>query len=189
MQALKDTELPVAHPHCLCEDDGVIGSMFYVMSFEDGHIFWDPALPEVDRDMRTAIHEEMIRVLATIHNADVNAVGLGDYGKPGNCFERQFSRWTKQYRAAETDMLEAMESLMSWLGACIPDDDGQVNLIHGDYRLDNVMFANDEARALAVLDWELSTLGHPMADLAYLCMCMRLPRTGQVKGLAGLDLE
>ena len=189
LQALKDTAVPVAHPYCLCEDDEVIGSMFYIMSFEKGRILWDPALPELTKEDRKPMYMELIRVLAAMHDVDVNKVGLGDYGKPGNYFERQYSRWTKQYRAAETHTVETMERLMDWLAAHIPEDDGQVSLIHGDYRLDNIMFQADEPRAIAVLDWELSTLGHPMADLAYFCMCLRLPRIGQVKGLLGLDLE
>jgi len=187
LEGLADTEVPVARAYHLCEDDDVIGSMFYVMSFEDGRIFWDPALPELDKGERAAFHGEMVRVLAAMHNVDVDAVGLADYGKPGNYFERQVGRWSTQYRSAETHTIEAMEQLLEWLPASIPADDGQVSLIHGDYRLDNIVFDPSEPRAIAVLDWELSTLGHPLADIAYLCMCLRMPREGVVQGLADLD--
>lgn len=187
LEALKDTPVPVAHPYCLCEDDDIIGSMFYVMSYEPGRIFWDPSLPELDKDQRGPLFEELIRILAAMHDVDVNAVGLGDYGRPGNYFERQLGRWTKQYRAAQTETFEAVEQLINWLTDNMPADDGQVSLIHGDYRLDNIIFDQEKTEALAVLDWELSTLGHPMADLAYFCMCLRLPPVGHIKGLAGLD--
>ena len=187
IKALADTDVPVARAYHLCEDDDVIGSMFYIMSYEAGTVHWDPALEEMDKSQRGAIHEEMIRVMAALHNVDVNAVGLADYGKPGNYFERQNSRWIKQYRAAETHALENMETVMAWLPENIPADDGSISLIHGDYRLDNVMFEADGNRALAVLDWELSTLGHPLADLAYYCMGLRLPRMGKQKGLTGID--
>lgn len=189
IQALKDTRVPVAHPFCLCEDDSVIGSMFYVMSYEDGRIFWDPALPELEQGERTHLFDELISVLANIHNVDVDKVGLSNYGKPDSYFERQLGRWSKQYRASETEHLPAMEKLMDWLKANMPADDGQRSLIHGDYRLDNIIFHPTEPRALAVLDWELSTLGHPLADLAYFCMCLRLPPQGNIKGLAGLNRE
>lgn len=187
LTALADTEVPVAHAYHLCEDDDVIGSMFYVMSFEEGRILWDPALPDLDKEQRRPIHLEMVRVLAEMHNIDITAVGLTDYGKPGNYYERQIGRWSKQYRAAETHKIDAMDSLIEWLPNNIPADDGEIRLIHGDYRLDNVMFHPTEPRAIAVLDWELSTLGHPLADLAYLCMCLRLTRDGSLKGLGGLD--
>ncbi len=187
LEALKDTPVPVATPYCLCEDDTVIGSMFYVMSYEAGRIFWDSALPELQPEERGPLFEEMIRVLAAMHDVDVDAVGLGDYGRPGNYFERQLDRWTRQYRASETEHFDAVERLIEWLGENMPADDGNVSLIHGDYRLDNIIFHPQAPRALAVLDWELSTLGHPMADLAYFCMCLRLPPEGHIKGLAGLD--
>jgi len=187
IKALENSQVPVAHPYCLCDDDDVIGSMFYVMSYKAGRIFWDPALPELDRDERAPIFSQLIRVMAALHDVDIYDVGLSDYGKPGNYFERQVSRWIRQYRGAETEKLDAMETLMNWLPSNLPADDGQVSLIHGDYRMDNVIFHLDEPRAIAVLDWELSTLGHPLADLAYFCMCLRLPRSGLVKGLYGLD--
>jgi len=187
IKALKNTDVPVATAYCLCEDDAVIGSMFYVMDCLEGRIFWDPTLPEVpDRAGRRAVYEEMNRVLAALHGVDIEAVGLGDFGKPGNYFERQIGRWTKQYRASETNLEPAMETLIEWLPANIPEDDGTVSLVHGDYRLDNLMFHPTEPRIVGVLDWELSTLGHPLADLSYQCMNWRLP-WGQGGGLSGVD--
>ena len=187
IHALAKTNVPVARALHLCEDEDVIGSMFYVMSYEDGRIFWDPALPAVNKEERADYHYELIRVLSAIHEVDIDAVGLTDYGRPGNYYERQISRWTKQYKAAETTRIEPMDTLMDWLPANLPEDDGQNSLIHGDYRFDNIIFHPAEPRALAVIDWELSTLGHPLADLAYYCMCLRLPAEGGVKGLAGKD--
>ena len=187
IHALAKTNVPVARALHLCEDEDVIGSMFYVMSYEDGRIFWDPALPAVNKEERADYHYELIRVLSAIHEVDIDAVGLTDYGRPGNYYERQISRWTKQYKAAETTRIEPMDTLMDWLPANLPEDDGQNSLIHGDYRFDNIIFHPAEPRALAVIDWELSTLGHPLADLAYYCMCLRLPAEGEVKGLAGKD--
>ncbi|MEH6549294.1 MAG: phosphotransferase [Pseudomonadales bacterium] len=187
LTALADTEVPVARAYHLCEDDSIIGSMFYVMSFEEGRIFWDPALPELDPARRRSILEAQVGALAAIHNINVDAVGLGDYGSTGNYYERQISRWSKQYRSAETESIPAMEALMQWLPANLPEDDGKRCLIHGDYRLDNLIYHPTEPRVLAVLDWELSTLGHPLADLAYLCMCMRLPEVGPLKGIGGKD--
>ena len=187
IQALAGTDVPVARALHLCEDEGVTGSMFYVMSFEEGRIFWDPALPAINKEKRAGYQHELIRVLAGIHEVDVDAVGLTDYGRPGNYYERQISRWTKQYKAAETTRIEPMDILIDWLPANLPADDGQNSLIHGDYRFDNIIFHSTEVSALAVIDWELSTLGHPLADLAYYCMCLRLPADGDVKGLAGKD--
>ena len=187
IKALAGTGVPVAQALYLCEDEDVTGTMFYVMSYEDGRVFWDPALPEIGREKRAGYHRELIRVLAAIHEVDIDTAGLADYGRPGNYYERQISRWTKQYKAAETARIEPMDTLMDWLPANMPADDGQNGLIHGDYRIDNVIFHPDEARALAVIDWELSTLGHPLSDLAYYCMCLRLPAEGDVKGLAGKD--
>jgi aminoglycoside phosphotransferase (APT) family kinase protein len=186
--ALADTDVPVPQALHLCEDDTVIGSMFYVMSFEDGRIFWDPALPEVQREQRRPILEAQVRVLAAMHNVDVASVGLSDYGPAANYYERQIRRWTKQYQAAETGQIPAMETLMQWLPANIPASGDDISLIHGDYRLDNMIYHPSEPRVMAVLDWELSTLGHPLADLAYLCTCMRLPEVGPLKGLHGVDL-
>jgi aminoglycoside phosphotransferase (APT) family kinase protein len=186
--ALQDTDVPVAETYCMCEDDSIIGSMFYVMEYMDGRIFWDPTLPEVSAEDRAAIYDEMNRVLAALHNVDVAAVGLSDFGRPGNYFERQIGRWTKQYRASETNDEPAMEKLMEWLPANMPPDDGVVSLVHGDYRLDNLMFHPTEPRIIAVLDWELSTLGHPLADLSYQCMAWMLPQgKGGILGLGGVD--
>lgn len=189
LEALRDSGVPVARAYHLCENPEVIGSMFYVMGFVPGRVFWDPALPELPREQRAPLYSESIRVLAALHDVNVNAVGLGNYGRPGNYFERQVGMWTKQYRAAETETIEAMERLITWLPANLPADDGQLSLVHGDYRLDNLIFHPTETRVLAVLDWELSTLGHPLADLAYFCMCLRLPSTGQVAGLADKNRE
>ena len=187
--ALQDTDVPVARTYCLCEDEDVIGSMFYVMEYMDGRVFWDATLPEVDsNEERSAIYDEMNRVLANLHNVDVDAVGLTDFGRPGNYFERQISRWTKQYRASETEHNADMETLIEWLPANLPADDGVVSLVHGDYRLDNVMFHKTEPRIIAVLDWELSTTGHPLADLSYQCMAWALPYSDQgMSGLGGIN--
>jgi len=189
MKALAGTEVPVPRVLGLCESGDVIGSMFYVMEFARGRIFWRAALPELDsREQRAAIYEEMNRVLAALHNVDPAAVGLGDYGKPGNYFARQLARWTGQYRASELKPIPAMERLMTWLDANQPADDGREALVHGDYRLDNLVFHSTEPRIIAVLDWELSTLGHPLADLAYQCMQLRMPSdSGTTPGLQGLD--
>ena len=187
MSALADTDVPVAGVYHLCEDDSVIGSMFYLMEFIDGRVFWDPALPEGDIASRTAIYSEMNRVLAALHSVDIDAAGLDDYGRPGNYYERQVSRWSKQYRATQTETIANMESLMDWLGASMPEDDGKVALVHGDFRLDNMMFHSSEPKVLALVDWELSTLGHPYADLAYQCMQLRMVHGGVMPGLGGID--
>ena len=186
--ALRDTDVPVPHTHVLCEDDSVIGSMFYVMEYKEGRILWDPLVPEAaDNTERAAIYDAMNQTMAALHNVDINAVGLTDFGRPGNYFERQLDRWSKQYRASETRTIASMESLMPWLAARMPEDDGTLTLVHGDYRLDNMMFHPTEPRVIALLDWELSTLGHPLADLANQCMAWMLPRDGRIKGLAGVD--
>ena len=189
MSALASTAVPVPHMRVLCEDDSIIGSMFYVMDFVEGRIFWNAALPEQTNSERSAIYDAMNRVLVDLHSVDVDSVGLSDYGKPGNYFERQISRWTKQYRASETEAIPAMETLMQWLEHNKPDDDGLVCINHGDFRLDNMMFHPNENRVVALLDWELSTLGHPYADLAYQCMQWRIPTDAAIPGLGGLDRE
>ena len=163
----------------LCEDRDVIGSMFYVMEFCEGRILWSAGLPEMGEGeaanaVRGEMYSEMNRVLAAMHSVDLEAVGLTDYGKPGNYFERQLGRWTQQYEASKLQEIPAMDSLIEWLQANQPEDDGQVSLVHGDYRLDNMMWHPEKPQVIAVLDWELSTLGHPLADLAYQCMGMRL---------------
>ena len=186
-QALAATEVPVARMHLLCEDDAVIGSAFYVMDHVAGRSFDDPRLPEIGREERTAIYDEMSRVLAAIHGVDVEAVGLADYGPPGDYYARQLNRWTKQYRASETEPIPEMDELIGWLGENLPPDDGRRTLVHGDYRLDNLLFAPDAPRCAAVLDWELSTLGHPYADLAALVMQWQRPPGPEGRGLEGVD--
>jgi aminoglycoside phosphotransferase (APT) family kinase protein len=189
LRALHTTDIPVPTAIALCEDDSVIGSMFYLMSYEPGDIIWDPALPDALPEQRPAYYQELISTLAKLHGADYQSLGLSDFGRPGNYYERQLSRWTKQYRASETSTLPAMDKLIRWLEISVPADDGQSSIIHGDYRIDNVMFWANEPRVRAVLDWELATLGHPMADLAYYLMALRLPGSGEIKGLQGLDLD
>ncbi|WP_066963442.1 phosphotransferase [Microbulbifer sp. Q7] len=188
MRALAGSEVPVPKVLHLCEDRDVIGSMFYLMEYCEGRIFWDAALPELDNSERSAFYEEMNRVLAALHSVKPEEVGLADYGRPGNYFERQFDRWQGQYRASELQSISAMDQLILWLEKNLPEDDGRVSLVHGDYRLDNIMFHATEPRAIAVLDWELSTLGHPFADLAYQCMQLRMPaESGNISGLMGVD--
>ncbi|SPS01642.1 phosphotransferase [Cupriavidus taiwanensis] len=189
LAALSGTKVPVARPYHLCVDRNVIGSMFYVMSFEDGRIFWNPALPELPRPDRAVCYDAVLRTMSALHDIDVESVGLAGYGRPENYFERQIGVWTKQYRAAETERLNAMEALIDWLPRACPQDAGPSTLVHGDFRIDNVMFERDSYRVKAVLDWELSTLGNPLADLAYFCMCLRLPSDGHVPGLAGQDRD
>jgi aminoglycoside phosphotransferase (APT) family kinase protein len=188
MQALGSTAVPVPGMLHLSGEDSPIGRMFYVMEFLDGRIFWDPSLPDMSgNDARAAIYDVMNATLAALHDVDPAAVGLADFGRPGSYFERQLARWTGQYRASETEKIVDMDRLMSWLETHMPADDGRVSLVHGDYRLDNMIFARDEPRVIAVLDWELSTLGHPFADLAYQCMQWRLPHASGFRGLGGVD--
>jgi aminoglycoside phosphotransferase (APT) family kinase protein len=188
ISALAGTEVPVPETYVLCKDDDIIGSMFYVMEYMEGRILWDPLLPEArDNTERSAIYDAMNQTMAALHNVNVDSVGLTNYGRPGNYFERQLSRWGKQYLASEIEEISAMNHLMKWLPANMPADDGTISLVHGDYRLDNMMFHPTEPRVIALLDWELSTLGHPLADLANQCMAWMLPREGRVKGLAGVD--
>jgi aminoglycoside phosphotransferase (APT) family kinase protein len=187
LSALGGTQVPVARAWHLCEDRDVIGSLFYVMSYEDGQIFWNPALPEVPFEERGAIYDALLGTMAALHDVDIEAAGLSDYGRPGNYFARQIDVWTKQYRAAQTETLEAMESLIEWLPAHCPAEDGKPSLVHGDFRIDNLIFMRGKPQVRAVLDWELSTLGNPLADIAYFCMCLRLPPGSHIAGLAGLD--
>ncbi|TDG12094.1 phosphotransferase family protein [Seongchinamella unica] len=188
ISALQDTPVPVPRTYVLCEDESVIGSMFYVMEYLEGRIFWDPKLPEAQNNAeRAAIFDSMNATMAALHNVNVDEVGLADYGKPGNYFERQVNRWSKQYRASQTQDIPEMERLMDYLVANMPEDDGQVRLVHGDYRLDNLMFHPTEPRAIALLDWELSTLGNPLADLANQCMAWMLPGGGGIAGMQGVD--
>ncbi|MBO0662072.1 phosphotransferase family protein [Jiella sp. MQZ9-1] len=189
MQALAGTCVPVpAMLHLASDGDSPIGRAFFVMQHVEGRIFWDPALPQLDDPVeRGAVFDAMNRTLAAIHSVDLEAVGLADFGRPGNYFSRQLSRWSEQWRQSKIDDIAAMEQLIAWLEDNLPADDGAVALVHGDYRLDNLIFAADQPKLLAVLDWELSTLGHPIADLAYQCMQWRLPNSGAFKGLGGID--
>ncbi len=187
LKALSRTAVPVPRPYHLCEDREVIGSLFYVMARVKGRVFWDPALPEVARSSRAAYHEALVDNLAALHAVDVDAAGLADYGRAGNYFERQIAVWTKQYRASQTDHHAGMERLIAWLPANCVADEGPPSLVHGDYRIDNLIFDAQGPKLLATLDWELSTLGNGLADLAYLCMCLRLPPDAPIRGLAGED--
>jgi aminoglycoside phosphotransferase (APT) family kinase protein len=189
MAALHDTDVPVAQMHVLCEDEAIIGRAFYVMEFVGGRVLWNQALPESTPEERGAIYDEMNRVIAALHTVDVAAVGLADYGKPGNYFERQIGRWSKQYLASITGPNPAMDKLLDWLPAHIPAsarDESQISIVHGDYRLDNLIFDSVQPRIAAVLDWELSTIGHPLADFSYHCMSWHIP-AGVFRGIAGLD--
>jgi aminoglycoside phosphotransferase (APT) family kinase protein len=190
MRALAGTDVPVAHMDLLCEDESVIGRAFFVMEFVDGRVMWDQSLPGMTPAQRGAIYDEMNRVIAALHSVDVQAQGLADYGRPGSYFERQIGRWTKQYLASATQPIDAMDRLIAWLPAQMPAsarDDSQVSIVHGDFRLDNLIFHPDEPRIVAVLDWELSTLGHPLADFSYHCMAWHIP-PGTFRGIGGLDL-
>lgn len=186
-RALAGTDVPVTRMHALCEDDSVIGSMFYVMDYVAGRTFVDPRLPDLGPNDRAAIFDDMNRVLAAIHSVDLAATGLADYGPKGNYYQRQIDRWSKQYRASETEAIPDMDALINWLQANLPEDDGRVTLVHGDYRIDNLLFAPDSPKCVAVLDWELSTLGHPYADLAAVIMQWSLPPGDAGRGLAGVD--
>lgn len=188
MQALAGTAVPVPPMlHLAGADTSPSGRAFFVMGYLPGRIFWDPALPEVTHPDRSAIYDAMNAALAALHDVDVAAVGLADFGKPGNYFARQLDRWGRQYLASVAAPSPDMAQIMDWLARHIPADDGQVALVHGDWRLDNMIFAPDAPVISGVLDWELSTLGHPMADLAYQCMQWRLPNDGKMRGLGGID--
>ncbi|WP_250525964.1 phosphotransferase [Caballeronia sp. GAWG2-1] len=186
MHALAATDVPVARMLALCEDESVIGRAFYVMDFVEGRVLWDPSLPGMSADERAAIYGETNRVIAALHTVDVAAVGLATYGKPGNYFERQIGRWSKQYVASQTESIDAMDRLIEWLPRHIPQVEARVSIVHGDFRLDNLIFHPNEPRVLAVLDWELSTLGNPLADFAYHCMAWHVDPS-QFRGIAGLD--
>lgn len=187
MSALGGTDVPVPATRALCEDESVIGRAFYIMDCVEGRVLWDQSLPDMTPAQRAAIYDEMNRVISALHSVDYAAVGLGDYGKPGNYFERQIARWSKQYKASETDAIAEMDALIEWLPGNIPADDGSTSIVHGDFRLDNMIFHPDEPRVLAVLDWELSTIGHPLADFSYHLMAWHTP-VGKFRGIGGLDL-
>ena len=190
MRALHGSAVPVPRMYLLCEDESVIGRAFYIMEFMPGRVLWEQSLPGMQPAERAAHYDEMNRVIAALHQVDFAAVGLLTFGKPGNYFERQIGRWTKQYLASVTDPIDAMDELMAWLPAHIPAsarDPAEVSVVHGDFRLDNLVFHATEPRVIAVLDWELSTLGHPLADFSYHCMSWRIP-PGEFRGIGGLDL-
>ena len=185
MHALRRQGFPVPEVLLLEQDESVIGRAFFVMEHVDGRILWDPALPDLMPAARSAVYDEMNRVIAALHAIDIDSAGLGDYGKAGNYFERQIGRWSKQYRASETERIEAMDRLIEWLPQHLPAGD-EVAVVHGDFRLDNLIFHPSEPRVIAVLDWELSTLGHPLADFSYHCMPWHIP-AGGFRGIGGVD--
>ena len=186
MRALAGTDVPVPKVYCLCEDETVIGRAFYVMELIDGRVLWDQSLPGIEQTDRQAIYAEMNRVIASLHSVDFSAIGLSDFGKPGNYLSRQVSRWSKQYRISETERIDVMDRLIEWLPAHLPPE-STPTIVHGDYRLDNLIFAHDAPRIVAVLDWELATLGDPLADFSYHCLSWHLPPS-LIRGIAGLDL-
>ncbi len=187
ISALHAQGFPVARPYALCTDDAVIGSMFYVMDKVEGRVFWDLKLPGLQPAERRAIYDAQVDTLADLHAFDPAAIGLGDYGRPGNYFARQVGRWTKQYRASEIDPVPAMDRLIAFLPDSLPPE-GPTRVVHGDFRLDNMILDPAEARVRAVLDWELSTLGDPMADFSYLLIAWVIPAAMR-NGLAGADLQ
>jgi aminoglycoside phosphotransferase (APT) family kinase protein len=190
MQGLHGTDVPVPQMHVLCEDESIIGRAFYVMEFVQGRVLWDQTLPGMSNAERGAIYNEMNRVISALHTVKFAERGLESYGRPGNYFERQIGRWSKQYVASVTQPIDEMDKLMAWLPAHMPAsalDASKVSIVHGDYRLDNLMFHPTESRVLAVLDWELSTLGHPLADFSYQCMGWHIP-PGTFRGIGGVDI-
>lgn len=190
MSALKDTTVPVPQMHHLCENTSILGAKFFIMEFKNGRTFWNSAVPEVTKDERINIYEQVNQVLADLHSVDINSIGLSDFGRPGNYYARQLKRWTEQYRASQFETIDDMDWMIDWLHEHLPEDDGRVSLVHGDFRLDNLMFDPQHPKIAAVLDWELSTLGHPFADLANHCMQQRMPaEVGDMSGLAGADLK
>jgi aminoglycoside phosphotransferase (APT) family kinase protein len=185
ISALGDTNVPVPKAYTLCEDDDVIGTMFYVMEMVEGRILWEALLPKETKESRGQIYDAMNDTIAKLHMVDYEKIGLGDFGKPGNYFARQISRWSKQYVASETESIESMNKLMEWLPNNIPDEDSN-SIVHGDYRLDNMVLHPTEPRVLAVLDWELSTLGHPLGDFTYHTMQWKMPGAGTGGGTGSL---
>ncbi|WP_299963285.1 phosphotransferase family protein [uncultured Roseobacter sp.] len=187
MSALSATDVPVPRVYHLSGEESPMGPQFMVMQMVEGRIFWDPALPELDAAARTRVYASMNETLAALHEVAPANIGLGDYGKPGNYFARQLARWSGQYRQSATEPLADADWLMEWLDEAMVPDDGTSSIVHGDYRIDNMIFAPDSEEIVALLDWELSTLGHPLADLAYQCMHWRLPHAGQFRGLGGVN--
>jgi len=186
ISALAGTGVPVPATHGLCEDENVIGRAFFIMGCVEGRVFWDPTLPGVPASERALCYGDMSRVLAALHCIDYKAAGLADFGKSGGYLGRQIARWSRQYKASETERIDAMDRLMSWLPEHIPARD-DTSIVHGDYRIDNLIFHPVEPRVVAVVDWELSTLGHPLADLAYNCLSRHVPQDG-FRGMGGIDL-
>ena len=189
MKGLSGTAVPVAQMNVLCEDEAIIGRAFYVMEFVAGRVLWDQSLPGMTNAQRGEIYDEMNRVIAALHSVKFAEQGLANYGKPGSYIERQIGRWSKQYAASQTQVIPEMDRLIAWLPANIPSsakDESLVSIVHGDYRLDNLMFHPTEPKVLAVLDWELSTLGHPLADFSYHCMAWHI-KPGSFRGIGGLD--
>ena len=186
VSALATIDFPVPRAYALCLDESVVGTTFYVMDYVDGRVFWDPALPGLSPAERGAVYDAMNETIARLHRVDYAALGLGDFGKPGGYVKRQIERWTKQYRASETERIEAMDHLIAWLPAHAPDD-AATSLVHGDFRIDNLIFDRAAPRVLAVLDWELSTLGDPVGDFAYHAMAWRLGPESY-RGLLGQNL-
>ena len=187
MTALHGTGFPVPKTHVLCEDESVIGTAFFVMDYVEGRVMWDQALPGMTREEREAIWSEMNRVIALLHATDFVGAGLASFGRPGNYIERQIARWSKQYQASETEKMPAMDNLIAWLPQNVPPA-ADATIVHGDFRLDNMIFHPSEPRILAVLDWELSTLGDPLADFSYHCLSWHVP-PGHFRGVAGLDID
>ncbi len=191
MGGLFGTDVPVAQMHVLCEDESIIGRAFYVMAFVQGRVLWEQTLPDMTNTQRADIYDAMNRVIAALHTVPFAQRGLADYGRPGNYFERQIGRWSKQYVASITEPIAEMDKLMDWLPSNMPAsarDESKVSIVHGDYRLDNLMFHASEPRVLAVLDWELSTIGHPLADFSYHCMAWHIP-PGTFRGIGGVDVK
>ena len=187
MQALANTPVPVPKVHALCENQEIIGTTFFVMEYLESRTFLDPVLPELSSQHRRALYEDQVSIIATLSSIDPKNIGLADFGKPGNYMQRQVNRWTKQYRASETEVIEEMENLIGWLPNHLPQDEERVALVHGDLRLDNLLIDPKEPKVIGVVDWELSTLGHPFVDFSYWLTMLRLPRTTHHKGLAGKD--